>query len=147
MKRRLTIVVAMMAVALTATARAQQQQPQSQQQRSGPVPSIDDRTSGMRKFDGYFPLYWDERGGTLYLEISRFDSDFLFTTGLSAGLGSNDIGLDRGRGGAGRVVRFQRVGPGSWCSPTSRFDRAAAIHSSAARSKIRLRNRCCGDLR
>jgi hypothetical protein len=108
MKWRLTI-VAMMAVALPATARAQQ--PQPQQQRSGPVPSIDDRTSGMRKLDGYFPLYWDERGGALYLEISRFDSDFLFTTGLSAGLGSNDIGLDRGRGGAGRIVRFQRVGP------------------------------------
>jgi hypothetical protein len=108
MKRRLTILVSMMAVALTATARAQQQTPP---QRSGPVPSIDDRTSGLRKLDGYFPLYWDERGGALYLEISRFDSDFLFTTGLSAGLGSNDIGLDRGRGGAGRVVRFQRVGP------------------------------------
>ena len=107
MKRGLTI-VAVMAVALTTTASGQQQQPQ---QRAGPVPSIDERTSGMRKLDGYFPLYWDERGGALYLEISRFDSDFLFTTGLSAGLGSNDIGLDRGRGGAGRVVRFQRVGP------------------------------------
>lgn len=109
-KRRLTILVSMIAVALSATVRAQQQQ-QPPPQRSGPVPSIDDRTSGMRKLDGYFPLYWDERGGALYLEISRFDSDFLFTTGLSAGLGSNDIGLDRGRGGAGRVVRFQRVGP------------------------------------
>jgi hypothetical protein len=30
---------------------------------------------------------------------------------LSAGLGSNDIGLDRGQGGGGRLVRFQRVGP------------------------------------
>jgi hypothetical protein len=31
--------------------------------------------------------------------------------GLSAGLGSNDIGLDRGGGGGSRVVQFQRVGP------------------------------------
>ncbi len=86
-------------------------QPAAQQQRPGPIPSIDDRTSGMKKIDGYFPLYWDERTGSMFLEISRFDSDFLFSTGLSAGLGSNDIGLDRGQGGGGRLVRFQRVGP------------------------------------
>jgi hypothetical protein len=77
----------------------------------GQVPSIGDRTNGMKKIDGYVPLYWDERAGTLFMEISRFDADFLFTTGLSAGLGSNDIGLDRGRSGEARVVQFQRVGP------------------------------------
>src|SRR5581483_6709531 len=77
----------------------------------GPLQSIEDRTSGMRKMDGYFPMYWDERTGSLFLEIQRFDAQFLFATGLSAGLGSNDIGLDRGAGGAGRIVLFQRVGP------------------------------------
>ncbi len=65
----------------------------------------------MQKLDGYFPLYWEERTGTLFLEIPRFDAEFLYTTGLAAGLGSNDIGLDRGQGGGGRVVSFQRVGP------------------------------------
>ncbi|MBA3270402.1 MAG: DUF5117 domain-containing protein, partial [Acidobacteria bacterium] len=83
----------------------------AQQPRPAAIPSIDDRTSGMKKMDGYFPLHWDERSGSLYLEIARLDQDFLFSTGLSAGLGSNDIGLDRGRGGAGRIVQFQRVGP------------------------------------
>src|SRR3954470_7617164 len=73
--------------------------------------TIDARTAGMTKIDGYFPLYWDERAGSLYLEIPRFDSDFLYSTGLAAGLGSNDIGLDRGQGGQGRLVRFERVGP------------------------------------
>ena len=76
----------------------------------GPTPTIEDRTSGMRKIDGYFPLYWDERGGQMWLEIARFDTPFLYTTGLSAGLGSNDIGLDRGSEGGGRLVLFQRVG-------------------------------------
>src|SRR4029453_7048736 len=90
---------------------AQGQQGQQGQQRPGPIPSLEERTNGMRKIDGYFPLYWDERTGSLFLEISRLDSDFLFSTGLSAGLGSNDIGLDRGQGGGGRLVRFQRVGP------------------------------------
>ena len=86
-------------------------QPASQQRPAAPQ-SIEDRTTGLKKLDGYFPLYWDERSGQMFLEISRFDTEFLFTTGLSAGLGSNDIGLDRGSGrGGGRLVLFQRIGP------------------------------------
>ncbi|HMD37209.1 MAG TPA: zinc-dependent metalloprotease [Vicinamibacterales bacterium] len=73
--------------------------------------SIADRTASMQKIDGYFPLYWDERAGSLWLEIPKFDTEFLMASGLAAGLGSNDIGLDRGQGGGGRVVSFQRVGP------------------------------------
>jgi hypothetical protein len=80
-------------------------------QSAGRAGTIEERTSGMQKIDGYFPLYWDERTGSLFLEIPRFDSEFLFSTGLAAGLGSNDIGLDRGQGGQGRVVSFQRIGP------------------------------------
>ena len=80
-------------------------------QATGPLPRIEERTSGMQKIDGYFPLYWDDRTGSLWLEISRFDNEFLYATGLAAGLGSNDIGLDRGQEGASRIVSFQRVGP------------------------------------
>jgi hypothetical protein len=65
----------------------------------------------MQKIDGYFPLYWDERTGSLWLEIPRFDTEFLYTTGLAAGLGSNDIGLDRGQEGEAHLVTFQRIGP------------------------------------
>ena len=86
---------------------AQQPQPAA----AGRTPPIGDRTAGMQKFDGYVPLYWDERTGSLFLEIPRLDTEFLFTLGLAAGLGSNDIGLDRGAGGGGRIVSFQRVGP------------------------------------
>ena len=78
---------------------------------AGRTPSIGDRTAGMQKFDGYIPLYWDDRTGSLFLEIPRLETEFLFTLGLAAGLGSNDIGLDRGAGGGGRIVSFQRVGP------------------------------------
>ncbi|MEP7117372.1 MAG: zinc-dependent metalloprotease [Acidobacteriota bacterium] len=78
---------------------------------AGPMASVADRTAGLRKIDGYFPLYWDERNGTMLLEIPRLDTEFLFSTGLSAGLGSNDLGLDRGQGGQGKIVTFQRVGP------------------------------------
>ena len=79
--------------------------------RSGPTPTIEERTANMQKLDGFFPLFWDEHTGELYLEIPKFDSDFLYTTGLAAGLGSNDIGLDRGQAGSGRLVSFERVGP------------------------------------
>ncbi len=82
-----------------------------QAQRPAAIPSIAERTDGMRKLDGFFPLYWDERTGSMFIEIPRFDTDFLLTNGLSAGLGSNDIGLDRGRSGGGSLVRFERVGP------------------------------------
>ena len=75
------------------------------------IPPIEERVTGMQKLDGYFPLYWDERTGSLFLEIPRFNAEFLFAGGLAAGLGSNDIGLDRGQEGGGRLVSFQRVGP------------------------------------
>ena len=77
----------------------------------GRIPPIEERTAGMQKIDGYFPLYWEERTGNLYLEIPRFDTPVLYATGLAAGLGSNDIGLDRGQEGSGKIVSFERVGP------------------------------------
>ncbi len=75
------------------------------------TPSIEEKAAGMRKMDGFFPMYWDETEGKLWLEISRFDTEVLYVRGLSAGLGSNDIGLDRGQSGGTRIVSFQRVGP------------------------------------
>src|SRR4051794_11963906 len=77
----------------------------------GPIQSIEARTAGMQKIDGFFPLYWDKRTGSMYAEIPKLDTDILMNTGLAAGLGSNDIGLDRGTGGGAKLVSFQRVGP------------------------------------
>lgn len=77
-----------------------------------PAPrTIEDRTAGMRRLDGFFPLYWDSAGGQLFMEISRWNTEVLHMTGLAAGLGSNDIGLDRGQTQGSRVVSFERVGP------------------------------------
>src|SRR5271163_4130732 len=73
-------------------------------------PAIEEKTRGMVKLDGYFPLYWNDRDATLWLEIPRFDTDFLYVTGLAAVLGSNDIGLDRGQAGDSAVVYFERTG-------------------------------------
>ena len=75
------------------------------------MPSIDDRTTGLQKLDGFLPLYWDEKTGSLWMEINKINTEILYSAGLSSGLGSNDIGLDRGVSGPGRIVAFQRIGP------------------------------------
>ncbi len=80
------------------------------QGQSRPLPSIDERTSGYQKLDGFFPLYWDNASGTLYLEIPRLNHEVLYANGISGGLGSNDIGLDRALLGGQKLVRFERVG-------------------------------------
>ncbi len=69
------------------------------------------KTKGFRKIEGFLPLYWDAAEGKLWMEISRLDVEFLDQVALSAGLGSNPVGLDRGQLGDSRVVRFRRVGP------------------------------------
>jgi hypothetical protein len=73
--------------------------------------SFSARVAGLQKIDGFVPLYWDEHGGKMWLEISRFDQEFLYVTALSAGVGSNDLGLDRGAMNEPVVVQFQRSGP------------------------------------
>jgi len=104
---RLSVSVFVTMLATVASLGAQQSAPA----RPGPLASVADRTAGLRKIEGYFPLYWDERAGAMLLEIPRLETEFLMSTGLSAGLGSNDLGLDRGQGGQGKIVKFQRVGP------------------------------------
>src|SRR5439155_288713 len=73
--------------------------------------TIAEKTAGAQKLAGYFNLYWDAKAGKLWLEIDEWDTEFLYQSGLSAGVGSNDIGLDRGQLGARGIVRFERSGP------------------------------------
>jgi len=72
--------------------------------------SIETFTKDMEKKDGYLPTYWDAKKGKMYLEIKQFDTEFLYYPTLAQGIGSNDIGLDRGRLGQEHVVKFQRTG-------------------------------------
>lgn len=80
------------------------------QEPAAALPSIAAKTATMRKLDGFLPLYWDAQSGRLWLEIPG-DTEVLWVSGLAAGLGSNDIGLDRGQVQDSRIVRFHRVGP------------------------------------
>ena len=63
-----------------------------------------------QKFDGYFPFYYDNDTDKIYLEVAELDKEFLYINSLSSGIGSNDIGLDRGQLGGERVVSFKKMG-------------------------------------
>ena len=60
--------------------------------------------------DGFVPLYLNTNEGRLLLLIDQFDQDFLYLGALASGVGSNDIGLDRGQLGSTRLVNFRKNG-------------------------------------
>ena len=72
--------------------------------------TIEDKTKGLKKYEGYLNYYWDEATGKIWLEIDKLDSEILYVTSLPAALGSNDIGLDRGLLGDDRIIKFNRIG-------------------------------------
>ena len=73
--------------------------------------TITQKVAGMEKFPGFFPFYWDAKTGKIWLEIDKWNTEFLYVESLPAGIGSNDIGLDRGQLGNSAIVRFDRIGP------------------------------------
>jgi uncharacterized protein DUF4953/uncharacterized protein DUF5117 len=79
---------------------------------SKPLPTIAEKTAGMQSNPGFFPDYWDAREGTLWLRIdnAKLDTPFILYESLPSGVGSNDIGLDRGEPGESYVVHFERSG-------------------------------------
>ncbi len=91
-----------------------------------------------------FNLYWDGKQGKLWLEIDKWSSEFLYQSGLPAGIGSNDIGLDRGQLGSTRIVRFERSGPKvlliqenlEYRAVSNDADERRAVHDSFAESAL-----------
>ncbi len=73
--------------------------------------SFSEELAKMDKYPGYFTFYWDNNTGKIFLEIDKMDVEFLYVNSLPAGLGSNDIGLDRSQLGGTQVVKFHRIGP------------------------------------
>jgi hypothetical protein len=75
-----------------------------------PLPTIAEHTAGMERMDGLLPLYWDADLGRLWMEIPSMGEEMIHYVGYGAGLGSNDLGLDRGALRGSRLVHFERVG-------------------------------------
>lgn len=74
------------------------------------VESIAKFTASMEKATGFFDFYYNKQDGKVYLQVNTFEEPFLFQSSLPQGVGSNDIGLDRGQLGETRIVQFERFG-------------------------------------
>jgi len=72
--------------------------------------SIKTFTESMQYQDGFFDFYYQIETDKVFLKIDKFEQPFLFQSSMPQGIGSNDIGLDRGQLGDTRLVKFQRFG-------------------------------------
>ena len=105
---------------------------------------ITSQLGGFEHLAGYYDLYWDEKAGRLIVRVDAFDEPFLYQASMARGVGSNDLGLDRGQLGATKVVRFQRSGPKilliednlDYRAQSDNIDEQAAVDESFAKSVI-----------
>src|SRR5690606_7725825 len=96
--------------------------------------AISDKTNGMQRFDGFMTYFYDSSTDKIWLQVDSIDEEFLYVSSLAAGLGSNDIGLDRGQLGSTKIVSFRRSGPKlMMVQPNHRY-RAISNNPSEARS-------------
>ena len=63
-----------------------------------------------KDYKGFFNFTYDETKDKITLEVNKLDTEFLYVNSLATGIGSNDIGLDRGQLGSERVVKFIKAG-------------------------------------
>jgi hypothetical protein len=94
--KRLSILVLFIAFSLSAIAQ---------------TPSIKEKTKGLKVTEGYFDYYFDEANDRMWLKVDKLNDEFLHVNFLAAGVGSNDIGLDRSQQGGQRLVYFEKRGP------------------------------------
>lgn len=69
-----------------------------------------EQSKNFQKFKGFFNFQYDEKTDKIYLEVNELNKEFLYVSSLSSGIGSNDIGLDRGQLGSTQVVFFRKAG-------------------------------------
>lgn len=62
--------------------------------------------------EGLIDIMYDKTSDSIYLRIdkSQLATPYIFQSSLPQGIGSNDIGLDRGQLGDTRLVQFERFG-------------------------------------
>jgi hypothetical protein len=71
--------------------------------------TLDDKENP-KKQEGLFNFWYVEKEDKIYLQVDALDQEFIYVNALTSGLGSNDIGLDRGQLGGTAIVKFQRAG-------------------------------------
>jgi hypothetical protein len=69
------------------------------------------RSGPLEHHHGYLPFVWDAGRGKVLFEISKLNEDILYFAGAGKGIGSVELGVDRGASYASTVIYFDRVGP------------------------------------
>ena len=62
-------------------------------------------------WEGFFTLYWEDSSGSLYWEIDKLGTEFLYQISMGSGLGSNPVGIDRGQLRGTHILEPRRIGP------------------------------------
>lgn len=68
------------------------------------------KKDNLKTYKGFFDFYYEESSDKIYLKVKDLNEEFLYVNSLASGVGSNDIGLDRGQLGNDRVVYFEKAG-------------------------------------
>ncbi len=92
---------------------AQAQQSGEEEEEDKGLPSIASKTEGLEHLPGFVPIWHQTDTATTLIEINPDNQELLYVTALPAGVGANDLGLDRGQLKSSRLVRFERRGPRS----------------------------------
>ncbi len=101
-------------------------------------------TTSSQQFTGYYNFTYNEDKGNILLEVKDLNKEFLYVHSLTSGIGSNDIGLDRGQLGDGVVVKWIKSGnklllmqPNlSYRASSTNPDEKASIEQAFARSVL-----------
>lgn len=72
--------------------------------------TLSEITKANKLSQGFIDLIQDRDAGKVYLKIKNLNEEFIYQTSLPNGLGSNDIGLDRGQLGNTSLAVFERSG-------------------------------------
>lgn len=80
-----------------------------------PAQDLKDPLAGLEKRSGFFDVYVDDNENRVLASLPEANEEgvslrLIHTARLTAGLGSNPVGLDRGWGNAGQILVFRKVG-------------------------------------
>ncbi len=98
------------------------------------LPSIEDKTKNMTAYPGFFPFFWDEGTGKIWLQFPAQPKEVLYQTSLPAGLGSNDLRLDRGLMGKTSLLQINRVGNKLMLREPNQYYRASSSDAAEKRA-------------
>lgn len=103
--------------------------------------SIASVTDQLKKYEGFFDFYYDEKTGKIFLEIDKMDQEFLYFSSLSTGVGNG--GPERGQASSA-IAKFVKAGPkvlliqpvSNYRAITDNKDEIKAVDNAFAKSVI-----------